>query len=85
MLYTKIPHQTHDCYYFPSCFRSWCQGIEDLKNQIEDETIPSKAFPYQIAFNLIPQIGDFDDLGISKEEWKMQNEARKMWHDEELK
>ena len=38
------------------------QGIEDLKNQIEDENIPSKAFPYQIAFNLIPQIGDFDDL-----------------------
>ena len=61
------------------------QGIEDLKNQIEDENIPSKAFPYQIAFNLIPQIGDFDDLGISKEEWKMQNEARKMWHDDALK
>ena len=60
------------------------QGIEDLKNQIEDENIPSKAFPYQIAFNLIPQIGDFDDLGISKEEWKMQNEARKMWHDDAL-
>ena len=39
----------------------------------------------QIAFNLIPQIGDFDDLGISKEEWKMQNEARKMWHDDALK
>lgn len=61
------------------------QGIEDLKNQIQDESIPSKAFPYQIAFNLIPQIGDFDDLGISKEEWKMQNEARKMWHDDQLK
>lgn len=61
------------------------QGIEDLKNQIEDENIPSKAFPCQIAFNLIPQIGDFDDLGISKEEWKMQNEARKMWHDDALK
>ncbi len=61
------------------------QGIEDLKNQIQDETIPSKAFPYQIAYNLIPQIGDFDENGISKEEWKMQNEARKMWHDDELK
>lgn len=61
------------------------QGIEDLKNQIEDESIPSKAFPYQIAYNLIPQIGDFDENGISKEEWKMQNEARKMWHDHELK
>lgn len=61
------------------------QGIEDLKNQIQDENIPSKAFPYQIAYNLIPQIGDFDENGISKEEWKMQNEARKMWHDNELK
>lgn len=61
------------------------QGIEDLKNQIQDPSIPSMAFPYQIAFNLIPQIGDFDDLGISKEEWKMQNEARKMWHDDHLK
>ncbi len=61
------------------------QGIEDLKNQIQDESIPSKAFPYQIAYNLIPQIGDFDENGISKEEWKMQNEARKMWHDDALK
>ena len=61
------------------------QGIEDLKNQIQDESIPSKAFLYQIAYNLIPQIGDFDENGISKEEWKMQNEARKMWHDDALK
>ncbi len=61
------------------------QGIEDLKNQIQDVSIPSKAFPYQIAYNLIPQIGDFDENGISKEEWKMQNEARKMWHDNALK
>ncbi len=57
---------------FQSRIRCGVQGIEDLKNQIEDENVPSKAFPYQIAFNLIPQIGDFDDLGISKEEWKMQ-------------
>lgn len=61
------------------------KGISDLENQIKDENAPREAFPYQIAYNLIPQIGDFDEAGISKEEWKMQNEARKMWHDDALK
>ncbi len=60
------------------------KGIADLENQIQDPQAPRQAFPYQIAYNLIPQIGDFDDLGISKEEWKMQNEGRKIWHDEDL-
>lgn len=60
------------------------KGIQDLENQSKDPSIPSTAFPYQIAYNLIPQIGDFDDLGISKEEWKMQNEGRKIWHDDNL-
>lgn len=60
------------------------KGIHDLETQIVDPNAPREAFPYQIAFNLIPQIGDFDELGISKEEWKMQNEGRKIWHDPDL-
>lgn len=60
------------------------KGIHDLEAQAKNPSIPSTAFPYQIAYNLIPQIGDFDDQGISKEEWKMQNEGRKIWHDENL-
>lgn len=60
------------------------KGIADLENQTKDQSVPSQAFPYQIAFNLIPQIGDFDEEGISKEEWKMQNEGRKIWHKPEL-
>lgn len=60
------------------------KGTHDLEAQSKDQSIPSTAFPYQIAYNLIPQIGDFDDLGISKEEWKMQNEGRKIWHDDNL-
>lgn len=60
------------------------KGIHDLEVQSKDPSIPSTAFPYQIAYNLIPQIGAFDDLGISKEEWKMQNEGRKIWHDDDL-
>lgn len=60
------------------------KGIQDLEAQSKDPSVPSTAFPYQIAYNLIPQIGGFDDLGISKEEWKMQNEGRKIWHDDNL-
>ncbi len=60
------------------------KGIADLENQVKGEDVPFQAFPYQIAYNLIPQIGDFDEFGISKEEWKMQNEGRKIWHAPEL-
>lgn len=61
------------------------KGIQDLEAQLKDPNAPKTAFPYQIAYNLIPQIGGFDENGISSEEWKMQNEARKMWHDDQLK
>ncbi|WP_281772008.1 aspartate-semialdehyde dehydrogenase [Faecalitalea cylindroides] len=60
------------------------KGIQDLENQLKDPTAPCNAFPYPIAYNLIPQIGDFDDLGISKEERKLQNESRKILHDDNL-
>ena len=39
-----------------------------------------KAFPYQIAFNLIPQIGGDTGNGYTSEEMKMQNEGRKIMH-----
>ena len=60
------------------------KGIRDLTEQIKNENALREAFPYQIAYNLIPQIGDFDELGITKEEWKMQNEGRKIWHHPDL-
>ncbi len=37
-----------------------------------------KIFPYQIAFNLIPQIGGEQVDGYTSEEMKMQNEGRKI-------
>ena len=39
----------------------------------------------QIAYNLIPQIGGFNDLGYTSEEMKMQNEGRKMLHDDTIR
>ena len=49
------------------------------------ETYEPKVFPYQIAFNLIPQIGGEQVDGYTSEEMKMQNEGRKIMHLPELK
>ena len=44
----------------------------------------SNVFQYQIAGNVIPQIGSFLDNGYTTEEMKMQNEGRKIMHLPEL-
>ena len=40
----------------------------------------TKPFAYQLAYNLIPQIGGFKDEAYTSEELKMQNEGRKIMH-----
>ncbi len=42
------------------------------------------TFPTQIAFNAIPQIGDFADNGYSTEEMKMVHETRKIFEDDNI-
>ena len=63
-------------------------GPVELKSQVEaiaeGKEIEKKIFPYQIAYNLIPQIGDFTENGYTTEEMKMQNEGRKILHLPEL-
>ena len=49
------------------------------------ETYEPKIFPYQIAYNLIPQIGGEQFEGYTSEEMKMQNEGRKIMHLPDLK
>jgi aspartate-semialdehyde dehydrogenase len=39
-----------------------------------------KVYPYQIAFNVLPQVDSFLDTGYTKEEMKMENEGRKIMH-----
>lgn len=64
-------------------------GIQELSSQVmalgHGQDAEAKAFPYQIAYNLIPQIGDFNELGYTSEEMKMQNEGRKIMHLPELR
>ena len=47
--------------------------------------IEPKVFQYQIAYNVIPQIGGFGDNLYSSEEMKLQNEGRKIMHLPDLK
>lgn len=59
-------------------------GLAELENQVADyaagKPLENKVFPYQIAFNLIPQIGGDTGNGYTSEEMKMQNEGRKILH-----
>lgn len=43
-----------------------------------NDTPRAEVFPKQIAFNAIPQIDDFMDDGMTKEEWKMVVETKKI-------
>ena len=61
----------------------------ELEQQVKDYASGTKptadVFPYQIAFNLIPQIGGDSGNGYTSEEMKMQNEGRKIMHLPDLK
>ena len=64
-------------------------GLAELEKQAHDyaygNELEIKAFPHQIAFNLIPKIGGVKDNGYTSEEMKLQNEGRKILHLPELK
>ena len=59
-------------------------GLIELEQQVADHTAGRKSepsvFPYQIAFNLIPQIGGDSGNGYTSEEMKLHNEGRKILH-----
>ena len=59
------------------------KGIDDLEANLKGE--PSKNYPHQIAFNLLPHIDVFLDNGYTKEEEKMINETRKILNLPDLK
>lgn len=65
------------------------KGIEELEKQVRDlfngRDLTVSAFQYQIAFNIIPHIDVFLDGDYTKEEIKMVNETKKMFHDPDIR
>jgi len=60
-------------------------GLRELERETDvlangGEMGETKPFAYQLAANLIPQIGGFQDEAYTSEEWKMLNEGRKIMH-----
>ncbi len=65
------------------------RGVEELAGQsarlLNGMPIePPDAFTKQIAFNAIPQIGDFQDNGYTLEEMKMVWETQKIFEDDDI-
>ncbi|MCH5226094.1 MAG: aspartate-semialdehyde dehydrogenase [Muribaculaceae bacterium] len=64
-------------------------AMKELEKQFaelaEGKTPTIEKFPYQLAYNLIPQVDVFTDNGYTKEEMKMYNETRKIMHSENIR
>jgi aspartate-semialdehyde dehydrogenase len=64
------------------------KAIHELEQQIlaiyGNKKIEAKVYPYQIAFNCLPQIDSFIENGYTKEEMKMVNETKKILEDDSI-
>ena len=59
---------------------SGTRAIDELTQQTKSATQDTTVFPHPIAFNVLPHVDSFLESGYTKEEMKMQNEARKIMH-----
>ncbi len=63
-------------------------AMEELMTECQDllsfKSANPKVYPYQIAFNCLPQIDDFLPSGYTKEEMKMVHETRKIMGDQSI-
>ena len=59
-------------------------AVEELRAQsravLEGGEVIPEVYPYQIGFNVLPEIDVFLDNGYTKEEWKMVEETHKIMH-----
>jgi aspartate-semialdehyde dehydrogenase len=64
------------------------KAIHELEQQIlaiyGNKKIETNVYPYQIAFNCLPQIDSFIENGYTKEEMKMVNETKKILEDDSI-
>jgi len=60
------------------------RAIDELKNQLEDESYPNKVYTRKIGRNCIPHIDVFNENGFTKEELKMVYETHKILEDDSI-
>lgn len=72
--------------YFAATYQSvsgtGTDAVDELEAQIQGYVkgtpVPPKVYPYQIAFNVIPQVDSFGTNGYTGEETKMMQESRRI-------
>jgi aspartate-semialdehyde dehydrogenase len=72
--------------YFASTYQSvsgtGAEAVRELDEQVHalvnGRAVVKKVYPYQIAFNVIPQVDSFGENGYTGEETKMMLESRKI-------
>ena len=64
-------------------------AMDELERQtralIAGEAASTSVFPHQIAFNCLPHIDAFGELGYTGEEWKMVRETHKILEDDSIR
>ena len=72
--------------------RAMAELIEQVQaylsgRSVEPQVLPYASAPrhYPIAFNVIPQVDAFGELGYTREEWKLVHETRKIFHEPQLR
>lgn len=56
----------------------------EVKQVLEGKQVVPHLYQHQIAFNLLPETGNFLDTGLSKGEARFIKEVRRLWHLPEL-
>lgn len=56
----------------------------ETKLVLEGRSVCPHVFAHQIAFNVLPEIDVFLNNGYTKEEWKMNEETRKIMHSKDI-
>ena len=82
-LYDALNAKKDKLFKFLTVSGAGVAGFNDLKNGVNGEN-PTK-FPYPIAFNILPHIDVFTESGYTKEEIKMIEETKKIFHDKDLR
>lgn len=87
-IYDAVGIRNVICATYQSVSGTGKEAIEELREQtrafLEGDNIDIKVYPHQIAFNILPQIGSFDETGYSSEEIKMLDETRKILNDNNI-
>jgi aspartate-semialdehyde dehydrogenase len=73
---------------YESVSSSGSAALKEMTNQarlvLEGRRICPHVYSHQIAFNVLPEIGVFLDNGYTREEQRIAEQARRIWHSDDM-